>query len=196
MSSNSDKTCSSAERLFSHIYGTQAHPRCSFIVIGFIVIIFLGCLFFLNHNWYPNRTRRFTSTDFYEHGANSQYHYGIVIDCGSSGSRVFIYYWPPHNGNPDELLQIKQMKDPRGTPVRMKIKPGISIILFFGYFLMFFLYKYTRLKLHPVISILSKYSILISLDVLILAPPKENFTGPKLSRQQVPVVPLSLSCQA
>jgi len=57
---------------------------------------------------------------------DSHYHYGIVIDCGSSGSRVFIYYWPPHNGNPDELLQIKQMKDSRGNSVRMKIKPGIS----------------------------------------------------------------------
>lgn len=129
ISSSSDKRCSSVERLFSYIYGTQAHPQCSFIVVGFIVIIVLGCLFFLNHNWYPNRTRRFTSTDFYEHGADSHYHYGIVIDCGSSGSRVFIYYWPPHNGNRDELLQIKQMKDPRGNPVRMKIKPGIIIKL-------------------------------------------------------------------
>lgn len=129
ISSSSDKRCSSVERLFSYIYGTQAHPQRSFIVVGFIVIIVLGCLFFLNHNWYPNRTRRFTSTDFYEHGADSHYHYGIVIDCGSSGSRVFIYYWPPHNGNRDELLQIKQMKDPRGNPVRMKIKPGIIIKL-------------------------------------------------------------------
>lgn len=126
ISTSTDKTCSSAKRLFPHIFGTQASPLRFFIAIGFIVIIFLGCLFFLNHNWYPNRTRRFMSTDFYEHGVDSHYHYGIVIDCGSSGSRVFIYYWPPHNGNPDELLQIKQMKDPRGNPVRMKIKPGIS----------------------------------------------------------------------
>ncbi|PFX27380.1 Ectonucleoside triphosphate diphosphohydrolase 4 [Stylophora pistillata] len=87
----------------------------------------LGALFLVgNVNWYGNRTRRFASTDFYKHGADSHYHYGIVIDCGSSGSRVFIYYWPPHNGNPEELLQIKQMKDNRGNPVRMKIKPGIS----------------------------------------------------------------------
>ena len=77
-------------------------------------------------SWYHNRTKRLTSHDFYEHGADSHYHYGIVIDCGSSGSRVFIYYWPPHNGNPDELLQIKQMKDSRGNPARMKIKPGIA----------------------------------------------------------------------
>lgn len=129
ISSSTDNAWSSTKRLFSHIFGTQASPLRSFILIGFIVVIFLGCLFFiLNFNWYHNRTRRFTSTDFYEHGAESHYHYGIVIDCGSSGSRVFIYYWPPHNGNPDELLQIKQMKDPRGNAVRMKIKPGIIMV--------------------------------------------------------------------
>lgn len=85
----------------------------------------------VNFSWYHNRTRRYTSTDFYEHGADSHYHYGIVIDCGSSGSRVFIYYWPPHNGNPDELLQIKQMKDSRGNAVRMKIKPGMISKIYF-----------------------------------------------------------------
>ncbi|KAM4702821.1 ectonucleoside triphosphate diphosphohydrolase 7 [Rhinophrynus dorsalis] len=52
--------------------------------------------------------------------------YGIVIDCGSSGSRVFVYFWPPHNGNPHDLLDIKQMRDLGSKPVVKKIKPGIS----------------------------------------------------------------------
>lgn len=107
ISSSSDSTCSCTRRLFSHMCGLQKDSLRTFIFLA------------------VNRTRRFASTDFYEHGADSHHHYGIVIDCGSSGSRVFIYYWPPHNGNPDELLQIKQMKDTRGNPVRMKIKPGI-----------------------------------------------------------------------
>lgn len=108
--------------------GLQKDLLRTFIFLAVIfIIVLLGTLFLVgNVNWYGNRTRRFASTDFYEHGADSHHHYGIVIDCGSSGSRVFIYYWPPHNGNPDELLQIKQMKDTRGNPVRMKIKPGIS----------------------------------------------------------------------
>ena len=54
----------------------------------------------------------------------STFNYGVVIDCGSSGSRVFIYYWPPHTGKKNELLQIKQMIDLDGNPVRLKIKPG------------------------------------------------------------------------
>ncbi|XP_031732965.1 ectonucleoside triphosphate diphosphohydrolase 7-like isoform X2 [Anarrhichthys ocellatus] len=54
--------------------------------------------------------------------------YGIVVDCGSSGSRVFVYYWPPHNGNPHTLLDIRQMRDRDRKPVVKKIKPGISTL--------------------------------------------------------------------
>ena len=61
------------------------------------------------------------------HIEGSSFHYGIVIDCGSSGSRIFIYYWPPHSGNPHELLKLHQMMDHDSHPVRMKIKPGTII---------------------------------------------------------------------
>ncbi|NWW74230.1 ENTP4 diphosphohydrolase, partial [Climacteris rufus] len=57
---------------------------------------------------------------------NPNLNYGIVVDCGSSGSRIFVYCWPRHNGNPHELLDIKQMRDSNSNPVVMKIKPGIS----------------------------------------------------------------------
>ena len=131
ISTSTESTCISGRRLFSHLFGTQSSPVRYLIFIGFIVILLLGLLLFIyNSSWYHSRTRRFTHHDFYEHGVDSNYHYGIVIDCGSSGSRVFIYYWPPHNGNPEELLQIKQMIDSRGNPVRMKIKPGKNVLSF------------------------------------------------------------------
>ncbi|KAM9324826.1 ectonucleoside triphosphate diphosphohydrolase 7 [Gastrophryne carolinensis] len=57
---------------------------------------------------------------------NTKLSYGIVVDCGSSGSRVFVYFWPPHNGNPHDLLDIKQMRDHSSKPIVKKIKPGIS----------------------------------------------------------------------
>ncbi|KAM7028573.1 LOW QUALITY PROTEIN: ectonucleoside triphosphate diphosphohydrolase 4 [Acridotheres tristis] len=57
---------------------------------------------------------------------NPNLNYGIVVDCGSSGSRVFVYCWPQHNGNPKDLLDIQQMRDSNRKPVVMKIKPGIS----------------------------------------------------------------------
>uniref|UniRef100_A0A665UG83 Ectonucleoside triphosphate diphosphohydrolase 7-like n=1 Tax=Echeneis naucrates TaxID=173247 RepID=A0A665UG83_ECHNA len=59
---------------------------------------------------------------------NPALNYGIVVDCGSSGSRVFVYYWPPHNGNPHTLLDIRQMRDHDHKPVVKKIKPGISTL--------------------------------------------------------------------
>lgn len=46
------------------------------------------------------------------------------MDCGSSGSRIFVYFWPPHNGNPHDLLDIRQMRDRNSRPVVKKIKPG------------------------------------------------------------------------
>lgn len=55
---------------------------------------------------------------------NPYLNYGIVIDCGSSGSRLFVYCWPRHNGNPHDLLDIKQMRGKNSLPVVMKIKPG------------------------------------------------------------------------
>ncbi|KAM9314289.1 ectonucleoside triphosphate diphosphohydrolase 7-like [Pholidichthys leucotaenia] len=59
---------------------------------------------------------------------NPALNYGVVVDCGSSGSRVFVYYWPPHNGNPHSLLDIRQMRDHNLKPVVKKIKPGISTL--------------------------------------------------------------------
>lgn len=56
--------------------------------------------------------------------SNPNLNYGLVVDCGSSGSRVFVYCWPRHNGNPRELLDIRQMRDQHRKPVVMKIKPG------------------------------------------------------------------------
>uniref|UniRef100_A0A8C8JIZ4 nucleoside-triphosphate phosphatase n=1 Tax=Oncorhynchus tshawytscha TaxID=74940 RepID=A0A8C8JIZ4_ONCTS len=58
--------------------------------------------------------------------SNPNLNYGLVVDCGSSGSRVFVYCWPQHNGNPHDLLDIRQMRDQHRKPVVMKIKPGIS----------------------------------------------------------------------
>lgn len=59
--------------------------------------------------------------------SNPNLNYGVVVDCGSSGSRVFVYTWPRHNGNPHDLLDIRQMRDQNRKPVVMKIKPGVCV---------------------------------------------------------------------
>jgi hypothetical protein len=41
---------------------------------------------------------------------------------------VFIYFWPPHSGNPSDLLNIQQLMDPSGKPVVKKITPGKNVL--------------------------------------------------------------------
>lgn len=82
---------------------------------GNVIITILGC---------PKRhLARVTDVDATD-TSNPNLNYGLVVDCGSSGSRVFVYCWPRHNGNPHELLDIQQMRDQHRKPVVMKIKPG------------------------------------------------------------------------
>ena len=51
--------------------------------------------------------------------------FAVVIDAGSSGSRVFIYHWPKHDGDPSHLLKIDQLFK-NGAPVIKKVEPGLS----------------------------------------------------------------------
>ncbi|XP_065175882.1 ectonucleoside triphosphate diphosphohydrolase 7-like isoform X1 [Sycon ciliatum] len=51
--------------------------------------------------------------------------YAIVIDAGSSGSRVYVYEWPS-TSNGRSLLSLKQKTDENGKLVTMKTEPGLS----------------------------------------------------------------------
>lgn len=73
--------------------------------------------------FFPRYLARVTDTEATD-TSNPKLNYGIMVDCGSSGSRIFVYWWPRHNGNPHDLLDIKQMRDKNRKPVVMKIKPG------------------------------------------------------------------------
>ena len=77
----------------------------------------------LEHDQHPLARKKFSvaiATDV----SNMELRYGVVIDCGSSGSRVYVYFWPPHNGNARELLNIQHMRDTEGAQVVKKITPG------------------------------------------------------------------------
>ncbi|XP_077417544.1 ectonucleoside triphosphate diphosphohydrolase 4 isoform X2 [Vanacampus margaritifer] len=76
-------------------------------------------------NHFHSHMARVTDVDATD-ATNPDLNYGLVVDCGSSGSRMYVYCWPSHNGNPRKLLDIRQMRDQNRKSVVMKIKPGIS----------------------------------------------------------------------
>uniref|UniRef100_A0AAX7UB77 nucleoside-triphosphate phosphatase n=1 Tax=Astatotilapia calliptera TaxID=8154 RepID=A0AAX7UB77_ASTCA len=92
-----------------------------------LVVCLIGLLYLwiTKENHFHRHLARVTDIDATD-TTNPNLNYGLVVDCGSSGSRVFVYCWPRHNGNPHELLDIRQMRDQNRKPVVMKIKPGIS----------------------------------------------------------------------
>uniref|UniRef100_A0A8D1FLN1 nucleoside-triphosphate phosphatase n=1 Tax=Sus scrofa TaxID=9823 RepID=A0A8D1FLN1_PIG len=108
--------------------------RVAFLGLFFISCLLLLMLFMDFRHWgtslprdrqyerYLARVGDLEATDTEDPNLN----YGLVVDCGSSGSRIFVYFWPRHNGNPHDLLDIKQMRDRNSQPVVKKIKPGIS----------------------------------------------------------------------
>lgn len=52
------------------------------------------------------------------------FQYGVMLDAGSSGTRVYLYKWPP--GHTNGLLRIEQMKDKAGKILAMVTSPGLS----------------------------------------------------------------------
>jgi ectonucleoside triphosphate diphosphohydrolase 4 len=68
----------------------------------------------------------FSSSWAIENDAHEDRHYAIVVDAGSSGSRAYLYHWPTHSGNAQELLKINPLTDDGGEPLVKSVSPGLS----------------------------------------------------------------------
>lgn len=53
-------------------------------------------------------------------------HYAIVVDAGSSGSRAYLYQWPDHSCDPNQLLKISPLTDQTNEPLVKSVSPGLS----------------------------------------------------------------------
>ncbi|XP_074602949.1 ectonucleoside triphosphate diphosphohydrolase 7-like isoform X3 [Brevipalpus obovatus] len=53
-------------------------------------------------------------------------HYAVMIDAGSSGSRVHLYTWPPYSEENRGLIKARMLKDYKGQDLQKQITPGLS----------------------------------------------------------------------
>ncbi|KAI1277974.1 Ectonucleoside triphosphate diphosphohydrolase 7 [Halotydeus destructor] len=98
-----------------------------FLLVGILLFIIV----------FTARTLNSRNIDVYNEMSNVEFNdnivdikdylrYAVLIDAGSSGSRVHIYTWPPHSGDKRQLLKIRYLKDENGKDVAKRINPGLS----------------------------------------------------------------------
>lgn len=59
----------------------------------------------------------------------TSFNYAMLVDCGSSGTQAFIYYWPSSVKDFDEITnQIRKLQDSTGKDVTFEKSPGLSSV--------------------------------------------------------------------
>ena len=94
---------------------------------GFIFLVIILLVAFLSWNYLllseniyiTGRPKENTQTK------KDDFNYGVVVDCGSSGSRLYVYYWKQHSGVEGDLLNITALKDKNNETIVMKKEPGL-----------------------------------------------------------------------
>lgn len=84
-----------------------------------ILLSFLILLLAVAYSIYKRQSTRIYS-------ATDDDHYGVIVDCGSTGSRAHIFKWPTVFGKPKSLNEIVSLKNETGHSIYKHITPGLS----------------------------------------------------------------------
>lgn len=53
----------------------------------------------------------------------------MLVDCGSSGSRAYVYYWPSGTQSTEALIgSIKKVRQANGNVASLQVKPGLTSV--------------------------------------------------------------------
>ncbi|XP_075676516.1 ectonucleoside triphosphate diphosphohydrolase 7-like [Dermatophagoides pteronyssinus] len=124
---------------FYEFFKRQNHRQIRLLLA--ITMILLMIFYFYNSNHNRSSSGGLSSDDNNHHQSwlssinhfddnldliRNKLQYAVMIDAGSSGSRVYIYVWPPHSGDMRQLLKIRMLRDQLGNDVYHTITPGLS----------------------------------------------------------------------
>lgn len=99
-----------------------------YILVVFLLVLLFSYFKFFQGAWSFERSWPLSVNDF-DDSLDRMKHdlqYAVIIDAGSSGSRVYIYVWPPHSGDTRNLLNIRLLHDTLGKDLFYAITPGLS----------------------------------------------------------------------
>ncbi|XP_054167459.1 ectonucleoside triphosphate diphosphohydrolase 4-like [Oppia nitens] len=110
-------------RPYHRLISTKLRFALFLLLLAFIVVYSVKLLQTSANNNNISISHHFDDTlDDLKH----ELQYAVMVDAGSSGSRVHIYVWPPHSGDTRQLLQIRMLHNPLGKDVYTAINPGLS----------------------------------------------------------------------
>ena len=117
----------SCNAITGHRYRLPMSVAAAVLIV--VVVTFFVFVYMTRHKSFqePSRITHHVrhSSVVTHHGDGQFYHYGAVVDCGSSGSRLFIYTWPTHGGHAGQLLNIRHLRDGMRRILVKKITPGM-----------------------------------------------------------------------
>ncbi|KAL6729817.1 hypothetical protein Aduo_000836 [Ancylostoma duodenale] len=89
-----------------------------------IVIVCIPLFLILNHSDHGSTITSYMQGNRHTEDDTNEKSYGVIMDAGSTGTRLFLYTWTSHSDK--ELISITPALDHLNNPVVKKVYPGLS----------------------------------------------------------------------
>ncbi|KRY65500.1 Nucleoside-diphosphatase mig-23 [Trichinella pseudospiralis] len=104
----------------------KTEMRWNFRRISPIILLFSICFLLYSCSVLLQKKSQIVLPRFNELLDQDVVHYVMVVDAGSSGSRLFLYWCDLSGHSSDELMRVEPLLDEFGRPIVKKKNPGLS----------------------------------------------------------------------